>query len=148
MTLSNQITFIDDLIKEDPEITIREYLEAVQEIDIIEKTQSDMGRRPLDAAKRQMVLDMAPTSKYETIRSVTGLALATICRIIKAAEIDQDKRRETIRLADEQREKDLWALRLKVAIPEKPKPFVRPAAVYSNHSPYGIADTLHQIKTA
>lgn len=148
MTLANQITFVDDLIKEDPDITIRQYLEAVQEIDTIEKTQTDMGRRPLDSDKRKMVLDMAPSHKYEKIKSVTGVSLAVISRIIKAAEIDQEERRANIRAQEEQREKDLWAVRLAVKIPEKPKRFVRPPAVYSNSSPYGIASEYINQKTA
>lgn len=34
----------------------------------------------------------------------------------------------------------------RVFVPDEPKHFVRPKAEYSNHSPYGIADELHQSK--
>jgi len=146
MTLSNQKTFVNDLIKEDRDITIRQYLEAVQEIDIIEKTQTDMGRRPLDTDKRQMVLDMAMSAKYEVIHEVTGVSLAAICRIIKDAGIDQEERKAAIRAGQIKLEKELWAKRL--SAPKSQKLFIRPVAEYSNHSPYGIAETLHQIKTA
>jgi hypothetical protein len=143
MTLSNQITFINDLIREDPEITIREYLEAVQEIDIIEKTQSDMGRRPMDSDKKQQVLDMAMSAKYEVIHEVTGVSIAAISRIIKDAGINQDDRKTTIRALQIEKEKKHWEAR--ISAPKSQKRFIRPPAEYSNSRPY---DSLHQIKTA
>lgn len=135
MTLSNQITFINDLIREDQDITIREYLEAVQEIDIIAKTQNDMGRRPLDTDKRQMVLDMAMSAKYEVIRDITGVSIAVISRILKDAGIDQEERKLAIRANQLEVDKKLWARR--ISAPQKR--FIRPPAEYSNHSPMGIA---------
>lgn len=43
MTLSDKIQLVNDLIRENSEITIAEYLDALQEIEIIERVQEDLA---------------------------------------------------------------------------------------------------------
>ena len=132
MTLSDQITFIDDLIRENPDITIREYLEAVQEIDSIEKTKTDMGSRKgipnLSDEQKVSVLAMAQAYNAKQIADSLGLSLNQVYKIcakvkggIKAVRYPETEPVRPMPMSDVKKE------------------IVRPAATYSNHSPFGIA---------
>lgn len=140
MTIEQKIKLIDDLIKENPEVTISEYLFAAQEIELIEKAPnmpSRKGKPNLTEEQKKSVLVLAHAKNTaKEISEITGLTLDRIYKICAAAgqSIRAIRHPEVIAPAD---------------IPDIPaKRFTRPAAQYSNHSPWGVADALHQQKTA
>lgn len=167
MILPDQIKFVNDLIKENPEITIWQYLEAVQEIDIIKKIQNDMAKMRMKPEQWEKLSSMMPTASYVEIKKETGLATTTIYKHMGKKQIDLKAKKRMLKAERAQREaeqrKKEQEERMKVIKsrqapnlrPDSPgiqvkavevvKQFTRPAAEYSNHSPYGIADTLHQI---
>lgn len=153
MNHPNQITFIDDLIKEDRDITIRMYLEAVQEIDIIEKTCIDMPYEKITPEQEQKILDLAHTGDYKLIQQEAKVGLRTLYKYLKKAELNLKEIRAENKALDIQREAEERTAIIKARqdptiVPDPPSRSRRPSAIYSNTSPWGVATSLHNQKTA
>jgi hypothetical protein len=130
MNLGDHIKLIEDMIRENQDYTIADYLELVEEIEHIKI--DDMGSRKgipnVTEDKRLTILRMAKTH-----------SVAEICQFMG---VSQDCVYKTCR----RHGPGLRAIQNPEVIEPQPLPEVkkpaqqgRPPANYSNHSPYGIA---------
>ncbi len=131
MTLPQKIKLIDDLIRENRDAEIWEYLAAVQEIETIEKTQTDMGSRKgipnLTEEQKKEIIDLVkektPVAEICGIMGVSENAVYTSCRTGN---------------------RSIRQIKPKKAAKTNAKPIERPVAVYSNSSPWGIASGFNR----
>lgn len=131
MTLDEKIKLIDDLIRENTDITIAEYLFSVAEIENVEKTTSMDNRKGianLSDEEKVKILAMAQTYNAKEISLGLGLSLNQVYKVCAKVK------------------GGIKAIRHPEAepapsppIPPAKRAFVRPPAQYSNHSPMGIA---------
>jgi len=133
MTLDQKIKLIDDLIGENPEVNISEYLFAVQEIEFIEISTPmppRTGRPNLTEEQKAEVLVLAKTKfTAKEISEITGLTLDRVYKICSATgqSIRALRHPEVIAPAD---------------LPDVPVTgFKRPPAQYSNPRPYDTLQT-------
>lgn len=131
MTLPNQITFIDDLIHENRDITIRQYLEAVQEIDIIEKTCIDMPYEKITPEQEQKILDLAHTGDYKLIQQEAKVGLRTLYKYLKKAELNLKEIRAENKALDIQREAEERTAIIKARHGSPLSTCLKPPAVFS-----------------
>jgi len=148
MNLEDRIKLIDDLIKEDPDSTIADYIMLVGDIDSIQKTvkERDMAKQ-IDHQQRQHIVELFKTKTPAEIHHETKYAFSTIYKALELAGIDYKavtkKRKEAERIAMRERQELHREREIEARKPKKPivpdPPLQRPPAIYSNHSPYGIA---------
>lgn len=139
MTLEQKIKLIDDLIAEDSDHNIRDYLDILEEIEHIEN-QQDMPYTWITPEDKENVVRLAETKSPKQIEAETKLSLSTIYRALKSAGVDvkklaREQQREQKRIAEEARIAAIQARRPAVTIrPEsfKNKTEKRPAPAYSN----------------
>ena len=146
MNLQSKLKLINDMIKENPDATIRDYLTLVSDIENIEKS-TPMAFPGIGQDKKEEILKMAATMTATEIRQETNIAFSTIYRVLRQHGIDVKaetrQRKLAERIAKEEMERKEREAIIAARKPKKPilpeRPFTRPPAVYSNHSPFGIA---------
>lgn len=113
MTLTEKIKLVDDLIREDKETTIRQYLDAIAEIDNIKPPEVN---KPKNYTTDQAQFMLTHHKQYTCVEMAEKLE-------IEPADVYN------------------FAYRNKLSFKRQDKkmPYVRPPAQYSNHSPFGIA---------
>jgi len=132
MTLSDRIQLIDDMIRKNPEYTIRDYLDLVNEINQIKN--EDMGSRKgipnIPEDKKLIIIRLAQTKSVAEICEIMGISPNCIYKACArgGTSIRAIRHQEILEPAQPP------ALEV-----NKPKKYVRPPAEYSNHSPFGIA---------
>jgi hypothetical protein len=166
MDLAWKIKLVDELIRENPESRICDYLEAVKEIECVEyKNSIEMPRKPITQDEKDRILFLAATMNVKDIRTAVRpdepIAFSTIYQILRENGFNVRIERERRKAAEwemEQRrllELDQRAVEARLAMPapqkkaktEKPNAttcFVRAKGEYSNRSPFGIATEFHQ----
>lgn len=136
MTLADRIKLIDDMIREDPQYTIRDYLDMVAEIEQIKI--EDMGSRKgipnVPEDKRLTIIRLAKTKSVAEICEIMGVSQDCVYKICRkdGFGVRAIRNPEVI-------QPDPVPERVPEPGPKKPAVYTRPPAVYSNHSPFGIA---------
>lgn len=127
MTLTWQISFIDDLIRENPDAEIKDYLALLTDIEQIENQTEDMGSRKgipnLTPEQVKRIINMAEELVPPTkIASIMGVQPNAVYKVImkKAGSIMVLKHPEVL----QPQEPELKA--------ESSTSFIRPLAQYSN----------------
>lgn len=132
MNLPDRIKLVDDMIREDPQYTIRDYLEVVAEIEQIKI--EDMGSRKgipnVPEDRRLTIIRLAKTKSVAEICEIMGVSQDCVYKICNkygpgVRAIRNPEVIEPEPVPDSE--------------PKEPVAYKRPPAVYSNHSPFGIA---------
>lgn len=136
MNLQQKAKLIDDMIRENPDVEIWEYVAAVKEIETTEKV-SAMG-------SRKGVPNLTIDQKKQVVKMINqGVSIDQVCKIMG---ICKNTVYTSCRCGDENI-KDLRHPGTS-APPEllagPPPKMVRPRAEYSNRSPFGIATEFNQ----
>lgn len=134
MDLKQKIKFVNDLIRENPEITLAEYLASVQEVETIEKTQTDMGNRKgipnLTDEQKLLVLAHAPYQSAKDVADHLELSLNQVYKVcVRAGASIREIRHPEVAKAEG------------LAPVEPVKHLQRPVAEYSNQ---GFLSTIQK----
>lgn len=153
MKLTDKIKMIDDMIKENPDCTVKDYLEVLTDVESIEKGGLNMPYPGLSNEERERILKLAAQMNVSDIRRQTNLAFSTIYAVLKSEGINMRKvvkERKAIaeKEAKEQERNRMEELKKRLQVAQEiagnpqdqqDKKFQRPPAEYSNHSPWNIA---------
>jgi hypothetical protein len=144
MTLGQKIRLIDDLIREDSDHNIRDYLETVAEIENIEKeNKKTMAHPGISDEERERIILLASKMTVKEIRAGTSHAFSTIYRVLNEEKI------KFHRMMMKRRKKDLAKEPVLGPVPEIRKrdknypttDFKRPPCEYSNQ---GFLSTIQK----
>lgn len=139
MNLPWKIKLIDDLVREDPDTTIKDYLALIGDLENLEHevNTTDMG-------SRKGVSNLTIDQKKQLVKMINqGVSIDRVCKIMG---ICKNTVYTSCRCGDE----NIKGLRHPgtSAPPEllagPPPKIVRPKAEYSNRSPFGIATEFNQ----
>lgn len=128
MTLSDQIKLTDVLVRNEPDTTIREYLDMVKEIDNIKPVEMSKPKQYTpDQAQFMLTHHKSFTAVEMAVR--LNIEVATVYNFAYRNKLSfKSVNQSQVAFEREDKRRN-----------ERKKPLIRPAAQYSNHSPYGIA---------
>lgn len=141
MDLKQKIKLIDDLILEDRDVEIMDYLDILEEIEHIEhENQPDMAYTWITEEQRQEILKRAANMTAKEIKAEINISFSIIYRVLNKAGVDFKKlaikRRQEQKRADEEiriaaiKSRGL-AILINPELPDTSK-IKRPVAQYSN----------------
>lgn len=116
MNLAWQISIIDDLIRENQEATIKDYLLTLQDIQQVENAINEqiMPKPPVTEEQKEEILQMAATMTVNQIRKGLGLDTSTVYRALKASGYNSQEQKD-IRKEERWRAQEIDKIRVEQA---------------------------------